>query len=126
LLKDFGNNPILKDDYKLNCVQHAQFHLVIENCKLENYFTEKLTDALSTKTIPIYYGCSNITDFFDTTGWIILDSLDFNDFLKKISVIDDKYYMKYCDIIEKNFIKVQKYNDIINNINRALEQIPDY
>ncbi|MCY3982943.1 MAG: glycosyltransferase family 10 [Roseovarius sp.] len=50
------------------------YSVVIENVREKNYFSEKLVDAILCKTIPIYWGCPNIGDFFDTSGIIICES----------------------------------------------------
>ncbi|WP_120500359.1 glycosyltransferase family 10 [Roseovarius sp. EL26] len=47
------------------------FSVVIENVRERNYFTEKLIDAILCKTVPIYWGCPNIEDFFDPAAMII-------------------------------------------------------
>jgi hypothetical protein len=52
-----------------------RYSLVLENVREPNYFTEKLVDALLCQTVPIYWGCPNIGDFFDTRGMILCDSL---------------------------------------------------
>jgi len=52
-----------------------QYSVVIENAQQANYFSEKLVDALLCKTVPIYWGCPNIADFFDTRGMIICDNM---------------------------------------------------
>ena len=51
-----------------------RYSVVIENVRERNYFTEKLVDAILCKTVPIYWGCPNIGDFFDTSGMILCDS----------------------------------------------------
>lgn len=48
----------------------AQFHIVIENVRSRNMFTEKLTDACRAKSVPIYWGCPNVGDFYDERGII--------------------------------------------------------
>lgn len=47
-----------------------RFSVVIENAMEENYFSEKLVDAVLCGTVPIYWGCPNLGDFFDTAGII--------------------------------------------------------
>jgi hypothetical protein len=126
ILKDFGNNPILKDDKKFNMLKNSQFHLTIENCSIKYYFSEKLCDALITKNIPIYYGCTNINDYFDTTGWIILETMNVSEFFEKIKCIDETYYNKYIDIVNKNFEKVKEYIDPSYMINNVLSSFEDY
>lgn len=51
-----------------------RFSVVIENIQERNYFTEKLVDAVLCQTVPIYWGCPNIGDFFDTSGMILCQS----------------------------------------------------
>jgi hypothetical protein len=82
-----------------------QYHIVIENTRELNCFSEKLIDCLITKTIPIYYGCENVEDYFDTTGWIILrDEQNFlQDLYNQLQKLNESYYMDHLKIIEKNY-----------------------
>lgn len=45
-----------------------RFSVVIENMREENYFSEKLVDAVLCDTVPIYWGCPNLDRFIDTSG----------------------------------------------------------
>jgi hypothetical protein len=121
-----GQREIIKRVREIDLFKDAQFSLVIENSRQTNYFTEKLCDCLITKTIPVYYGCPNISEYFDTSGWIILDNESMDDLINKLKILDSNYFMKYIDIIEKNFETVKQYIDIQENINRALCNIPQY
>ena len=103
-----------------------QYSFVIENSRQANYFTEKLCDCLITKTIPIYYGCPNIAKFFDTTGWIILDTPNPATAFNKLAALTPTHYAEHLAVIEKNFETVQQYLDVDENLNRALREIPDY
>ena len=64
-------------------------------------------DCIITKTIPIYYGCENIGEYFDTTGWIILE--DENNFLQelynKLHTLNESYYITHYPTIIKNYEK---------------------
>lgn len=46
------------------------YSIIVENECVPGYFTEKLIDCLSVGTIPIYCGCPNIGDYFNTSGII--------------------------------------------------------
>lgn len=46
----------------------SHYHLAIENCESRFYFSEKLLDCFLTDTIPIYWGCRNIGEYFDLRG----------------------------------------------------------
>jgi hypothetical protein len=52
-----------------------QFCVVIENTRTPNLFTEKLLDCFAVGTIPIYWGCPNISDFFYSNGMLEVESL---------------------------------------------------
>jgi hypothetical protein len=90
-----------------------QYSLVIENSRQLNYFTEKLIDCLITKTIPIYYGCPNIDQWFDTTGWIILETPTIEELHSKCNIGD---YNSYNTTVEANYISAKKYISYIDNI----------
>ena len=100
-----GYNTI---DYKLDGLKDYRYSVSIENVKRDYYFTEKLIDCFRTFTIPIYWGCPSIKDFFNTDGMILIDSI--NDIKKFIGSNDlEKYYNERKDIISENFIKAEKY-----------------
>jgi hypothetical protein len=133
-LQDFGRNPFLgkscknaHDDKsaKIQALGSSQFHIVIENSRQANYFTEKLCDALITKNIPIYYGCTNIGDFFDTTGWIIIENEDVDSLYSQLSKLDNAYYEANLKTVTKNFDTVMKYISYEQNLNACLKEMPD-
>jgi hypothetical protein len=123
-LRDISNNLLLPDNNKINLFKEFQFSIAIENSQQANYFTEKLVDCLITKTIPIYWGCPNISEYFDTTGWIIFNDLD--DLKQKLSLLDDSYYSMYTEVINKNYETAKMYADFYTNVNRAIRTIPDW
>jgi len=123
-LENISNNPVLPDGNKIHLFREFQFSVTIENSQQINYFTEKLIDCLISKTIPIYWGCPNISEYFDTTGWIIFS--DLNDLKHKLSLLDESYYSRYTEVINKNYEIAKLYTDIHTNINRAIRTIPDW
>lgn len=104
-------NPIIYET-KLPLFETFQFSIVIENSQQPNYFTEKLIDCLMTKTIPIYWGCPNIGEYFDTTGWIFFNGLD-------IPKLTPDHYNKYIDIVEKNYKKSFEYASFRGNLRKS-------
>ena len=94
----------LPDDDKKHLFK-SMFSIVVESSKEENYFTEKICDALLAKTIPIYWGCPNIGDFFDVDGMIICNSVDeIMEACKRIEN-DSRLYEKMKDKVDLNFEK---------------------
>ena len=53
----------------------SQFHICIENIRQPNMVTEKLHDAIISKTVPIYWGAPNIGDIYDTRGMFVCHTL---------------------------------------------------
>lgn len=53
-----------------------KYSIAIENSVQKNYFSEKLTDCYLTWTMPIYYGCPNVGEFFPEDSYILIDSID--------------------------------------------------
>ena len=89
-----------------SCKEYA-FSIVVENCKEDYYFTEKIIDCFLTGTVPIYWGCPSIDKFFNKKGLITFNTVDE---LEKI--IKDKNYLIsfYTD----------NANDILENFELAL------
>ena len=113
-LPSINNNPLLKDSKEDLFIEY-QFSLVIENSRQKNYFSEKLIDCLLMKTIPIYYGCENISDFFDTSGWVLIQNRDINELKTQLPKYED-----YINIINKNYEIALTYSYYPSNIRRAL------
>ncbi|MCK0104133.1 glycosyltransferase family 10 [Pseudohalocynthiibacter sp. F2068] len=91
-----------------------RYSVVIENVREQSYFTEKLVDACLCKTVPIYWGAPNISDYFDVRGMIICNNAaEINTALKNMSVSDYEARLKW---IEKN---EQAARHHANNIERA-------
>jgi len=92
----------------------AQFGVTIENTSHRGYFTEKIMELFLFKTIPIYWGCSNIGDFFNIDGIIMIDNID--DAIHKINSLDKDYYNSKKDAIEENYQKALQYINYEQNI----------
>jgi len=102
--------------------EDSKYHIVIENCSRKNWVTEKLIDCLSTKTIPIYWGCSNIGEIFNEKGIIKFKNIDELNFI--LETLDMDFYEKSINVIEENYEKSKEYFDfygrITNEINKYI------
>jgi len=92
----------------------CMFHVCIEGFHNEYYFSEKLIDCLITKTIPLYWGCTTIEDYFNTNGFIIIESVD--DLIEKLNMLTPEVYERMLPIVNDNYekgLKHYKYEDIL-------------
>jgi len=106
-------NPIEK---KIIGLKDYRFHIVIENCKKDYYFSEKLIDCFVTGTIPIYWGCPSIGDFFDTDGIIMFDGIGDLDHI--LSTLNEELYLSKISSVTNNFTRSQDFivaDDILYN-----------
>lgn len=92
---------------KLPALKQYRYSIVIENSSIDNYFTEKIIDCFVTGTIPIYWGCKNISNFFNEKGMYIFNDInELDDILKKINKEDYDSKLPY---IQDNFNRSMKY-----------------
>jgi hypothetical protein len=92
---------------KIYGLKDYAFSLVIENTKQDYYFTEKLIDCFMTGTIPIYWGCPSIGDFFDTNGMICFNDIHDMDYI--LNTLNFDMYITKLDSIKNNFETAKKY-----------------
>lgn len=112
------NSKVLKD--KKNELFDSQFHICIENSKQKNLFTEKLIDCLYTKTIPIFYGCDNIGDFFDIRGLFIVNNSE--EIIKICNSITNQTYYDKIEYINRNFELSTKYINLLDRLKKVIQQ----
>jgi len=110
--------------YKIDSFRPYQYSVCIENTSHENYFTEKITDCILNKTIPIYWGCSNIGDFYNNKGIIQVKNAD--EIIKVINNLDLEHYNSILDVIEENYNKAFEYKDYIGNVSKQIKEIFKY
>jgi len=103
---------------------NSQFGIAIENFSHRGFFTEKIIDCFLMRTIPIYWGCSNIGDYFDINGIIHVENVD--DIICKCNNIEDnfgQFYEAHRYEIEENYQKAIQYIDYEQNIVNKVEEI---
>ncbi len=61
---------------KLEALSDYCFSITMENSCEDYYFTEKIIDCFFADTVPIYWGCPSIAEFFDNRGMIIFKNQD--------------------------------------------------
>lgn len=104
-----GYRPV---DVKEVAHQDYAYAIVIENCQVDHYFSEKLGDAIVCGCIPIYWGCPAhvLKEMgFDMRGILCWDTLeDLEEILKTASLMD---YESRRDAVEHNLKLFQQIAD---------------
>ena len=87
-----------------------RYSIVIENAREKNYFTEKLIDAFMCNTVPIYWGCPNIAEFFDTSSMILCEDItDLQQATERMSESD--YASRFPALVAARNVAIE-YSDI--------------
>ena len=72
-----------------------------ENSRASGYYTEKIVDCFIAKTIPVYWGCTDIAKHFNTDGIIQFENYD--DLVVKLQSLTPDFYHDREPAIEENF-----------------------
>lgn len=87
---------------KADAFSNYRYSVVVESCLQRGYFSEKIVDCISMGTIPIYWGCSDIGDYFDKRGIITFNDLgELEHILNKVATEEE--YNKRLPYIQKNY-----------------------
>lgn len=99
---------------KHEILSQYKFSLCYENVKNEKgYITEKIFDCFNARTVPIYWGADNVTEYIPED--IFIDRRNFNsdtELLNFLNSINDKEYSKYIAGIEI-FLNSDKYKKFL-------------
>lgn len=63
---------------KWDVLVRSRYAIAIENYYGDNYWTEKIADCWLADTLPFYYGCPNLEDYFPSDSFIRIDLDDFD------------------------------------------------
>lgn len=103
---------------KLEPLRDYMFSITVMNCKHKDYFTETLVDTFRCGTIPIFWGCPNVADYFNTEGMLI-----FNSGPELISILDSlstELYESKMKHIQENFEIAKKHCQLDDKIYNAI------
>lgn len=82
-----GFSPI---NDKMDAILPYRFQLVLENCVLPNYWTEKLADAYLGWAYPVYLGCPNTSDYLSSDALLSINDLDVDTVAARIAGLLDQ------------------------------------
>lgn len=120
---DFWGSAYNGFESKLTPLKDYRFSITVMNANHKNYFTETLVDTFRCGTIPIFWGCDNIGEFFDEKG--ILKFETGPELFEILDNLSEELYNEMLPHIRNNFEIAKKYvcvDDIIaENIIKTLE-----
>lgn len=109
ILGDYHGNRCTIDE----AYSEYRFAVVIENYHDDRWMTEKVLNAFSHKTVPIYYGAKNISQVFNKRGIIEVSRLwdipDVIDILYEKGIENE--YNRMMEHITENYGVVQAYEN---------------
>ena len=122
---NFANGGVGRPDRiwgaKQKCFNESMFHIAVENVYHKNWYTEKIGDAFATKTLPIYWGCSNLEELgYDERGIIRFNSTE--ELVSIINSLTPEVYYEKLPYIEHNYNEVFK-NKTLNNLEAFFKEI---
>lgn len=98
-------SDVLYKDYK--------FHITIDNFSYEHYFSEKIKNSLLRGTVPIYWRCKNIEQYFPGQYISLTGNLKHNIQLLSDICNNQENYLKVIDI--ENVKETISIKNIIKN-----------
>lgn len=120
----FKENICVLPDYKKdNGLMEYKYTFNAENHSIENYYTEKITDAILSETLCFYWGNKSIFKYIDPQSFIFLELKDFEkDYLIVKNAIDNNEWEKKLPYIRKEKERILKNNTMFDQIEKLLMQ----
>lgn len=78
-----------------------RYSISIENYHGPDYWSEKLADCFLSWTVPLYYGCTNLSDYFPEDSYIAIDIEEKNTLEKIRGIIEKDDWKKRLPAIKK-------------------------
>lgn len=110
-LEIFGHGIRFIED-KAEALDPYRYHLSIENHIFDHHWTEKLSDCFLGLTLPFYYGCPNVFDYFPEESIIPINIANFDESLETIkkAIRDREYERRLPALKEARRLVLEKYS----------------
>ena len=109
-------------DDKYVALAPYKYSLAIEADRFPDYWTEKIADCYLCETMPLYYGCPNIGDYFPPESYVPIDLLDYRASIRAIEeAIDGNAYDKGLEKILESKQRVLDRYQVYPHLVRILE-----
>ncbi len=120
-----GSLPVVKhmsppEIEKADMLYPFQFSVIMENARLPNWITEKLIDALVTRTIPVYWGAPNVGEYFNSRGILSFDT--YPDLIRVLSGLTPEFYASRLSEVDENLHKAMQYTNHFRRIDEIIRR----
>lgn len=97
---------------KADAIDPYKYHLAIENHTCDHHWTEKLADAFLGYSLPIYFGCTNLDDYFPPDSYVWIDIRNADQALATIrqTLAEDPYEKRLPAIQEARRRVLEEYS----------------
>ena len=101
-----------------------KYHIAIENSSSRYYWTEKLSDCYLAGCYPIYYGCTNVNDYFPSEGLCRIDISNFDECVRVIDSLleNDVYEKRQAELENCRELVLEEYN-MFNYLASCLDRL---
>ena len=96
-------------DDKFDAIFPCKYSIAIENFSCNDYWTEKIADCFLSWTMPIYFGCTNIKNYFPEGSMIFIDP---NNPAEAIKIISEAIN---TNLWKKNIEHIKEARELVLN-----------
>jgi hypothetical protein len=120
----FGRGNLFVED-KWDGLAPYRYSIAIENSVHPHYWTEKIADCFLSYAIPLYYGCSNISDYFPNGSYIPIDVNDMPGSVQRIeeAIASNWYENNMAALKEARRLILEEYQ-FFPWINKQVSKMP--
>lgn len=108
---------------KWNGLAPYKYTLAIENYSGKNYFSEKISDALLSWCMPIYWGCTNIDEYLPEDSYISIDIQDPSAPQEIIEIMNSNLWEENLDAIAEARRRILNQYQIWPTINSIIKNL---
>ncbi len=102
-----------------------QYSLAIENSSSPDYWTEKIADCFLSWSVPIYFGCTNLEDYFPPASFIRIDIDSPEKAFESVKAVTDKddWKKRIPALTEARNLVLNRYQ-LFPHLSRLIQEQP--
>jgi hypothetical protein len=121
--KDYkGKLPVFEKD---NGLFEYKYHFNAENTEKNNYFTEKIIDAILSESLCFYWGCPNLSEYIPKESYVRLDLCSFESDAEKIKkTIENNTWEEKLPYIKQAKEKILNTLNFFPRLKHIIDSLP--